>query len=161
MNKILVSKDKIISNSDKVKIDGNIVKLLESDTYSLEYMEINEINLCIEVYDCIDVTLFESSFLGDVKINNRYIISNGKLSVNKFYNNDKVLENIDIDLYCGGKIDYKFSNICKNTESYEININHNGIGTVSNISNKSIAMNGSKLNFEINSRVNKEYEYLY
>ena len=82
----------------------------------------------------------------------------GELKVNKFYNNDNVCEVIDIDLYNEGKIDYRFSNICKNNESYEININHMGVATVSSINNKSIAMQGSKLDFIINSKVEKEYE---
>lgn len=158
MNKILVSRDKIISDSSNVKIDGNIIKLLDSNKYSLEYMDINDINLCIEIDNGVKAILFESSFLDDIKVNNRYVINNGELRVNKFYDNNKVDENIDIDLYCEGKIDYRFSNICKNEENYIININHNGKGTVSSINNKSIAMDSSKLNFVINSRVKKEYE---
>ena len=158
MNKILISKDKIISNSDKVLVNGNVIKILASDTYLLEYENINEINLCISVMDGINVTLYESCFLDNIKVNNKYIVDGGFLCVNKFYNNDSVLENIDIDLFNTGRIDYKFSNICKNNESYVININHNGVGTVSSINNKSIAMDSSKIDFVINSRVGKKYE---
>lgn len=160
MNKIFVSKDSIISDSDSVRIEGNVIKLLVSDMYSIEYVDdsIDSINLCIEINEAINVILFESSFLKNIKVNNKYIISKGELRVNKFYNNDNVLEKIDINLYDGGKIDYRFSNICKNNEDYVININHNGIGTISNINNKSIAMDNSKLNFVINSIVKKEYE---
>ena len=157
MNKIFVSRDKIISDSLNVKIDDNKIFLLVSDVYSLEYIDIDDIELNIYV-DGVKGILFESSFLDNVKVNNKYIVSNGELIVNKFYNNDSVIEKIDIDLYYEGKIDYKFSNVCKNEENYEININHNGVGTVSSINNKSIAMNGSKLNFIINSIVKKEYE---
>lgn len=159
MNKILVSRDKIISDSDNVLIDGNVIKLLDNDVYSIEYVDTVNINVCINVDDGVKATLFESSFLGDIKVNNKYIIGNGELRVNKFYNNNSVVENIDIDLYYeGAKIDYRFSNICKNNESYIININHNNVGTISSINNKSIALDGSKLNFVINSRVSKEYE---
>lgn len=159
MNKILVSRDKIISKNDKVKIDGNTIKLLDSGIYSLEYNDIEDINLCINIDNGIKVTLFESSFLGNIRVNNKYIINDGELKVNKFYNNDSVLEEINIDLCSkGSKIDYRFSNICKNNESYLININHNNVSTVSNINNKSIAMDGSKLNFVINSIVKREYE---
>ena len=35
MNKILVSRDKIISKNDKVKIDGNTIKLLDSGIRTL------------------------------------------------------------------------------------------------------------------------------
>jgi len=158
MNKILISRNNIISNCDNVLVIGNKIKLLENGIYSLQYEDINEIDLIIEVTDGIKVTLFESSFLDDIKVNNRYIVNNGELKVNKFYHNNSVLEKIDIDLYNEGKIDYRFSNVCKNEESYEININHNGVATVSSINNKSIAMNSSKLNFVINSIVKKEYE---
>ena len=158
MNKILVSKDGIISSSGKVQINGNVIKLLSSDTYSLEYIDVNEINLCISVFDNVNALLFESSFLGNIVVNNKYLIDNASLCVNKFYNNDSVLENIDIDLFNAGKIEYKFSNICKNNENYVININHNGNETVSNINNKSIALLNSKIYFVINSIVAKEYE---
>jgi len=158
MNKILVSKGKIISDSNGVKIDGNIIKLLHSDIYYLEYVDTDEIDLCIEVSDKVNATLFECSFLNSIKVNNKYVINNGELKVNKFYDNDSVLETVDIELFCSGKIDYRFSNICKRNESYEININHNGKGTVSGISNRSIALDGSKLDFVINSRVKKEFE---
>jgi len=159
MNKILISRDKIISDSENIKIDGNVIKLLMSDIYSLEYIDTDDICLCIKVDDGVKAVLLESSFLDNIKVNNKYIIGNGELKVNKFYNNNSVIENIDIDLcYEGSKIDYRFSNICKNNESYIININHNNIGTISSINNKSIAMDGSKLNFVINSRVSKENE---
>ena len=158
MNKILVSKGKIISDSKNIMVDGNNIKIVDSGTYFLEYENIDVINLCICVLDNIDVVLFESAFLKDIKVNNKYIVDKGKLVINKFYNNDSVIEEINIDLYNSGKIDYKFSNICKNCENYVININHLGMSTVSNISNKSIAMNSSKLDFVINSIVSKEYE---
>ena len=158
MNRILVSRDSIIPSSEKIKIDGNNIILLDDDTYLLEYENINDINLCIIVSNNVKATLFESGFLGDIKVNNKYIVDSGELKVNKFYNNDNVCEVINIDLYNEGKIDYRFSNICKKNESYEININHMGVATVSNINNKSIAMQGSKLDFIINSKVEKEYE---
>lgn len=158
MNKIFVSKGKIISDSENIKIDGNNIIFINSGTYFLEYENITEINLCISVLDNIDVVLFESAFLKDIKVNNKYIVNKGLLIVNKFYDNDSVIEEIDIDLFNNGKIEYKFSNICKNRESYVININHLGESTVSNISNKSIAMDLSKLDFVINSIVAKEYE---
>ena len=158
MNKIFVSRDKIISDSGNVRIEDNNITLLNSDVYLIEYDNIDKINLCIRIDNEIKAILYESSFLEDIIVNNRYIINSGELRVNKFYNNNSVYENIDIDLYSMGKIDYKFSNICKNNEIYTININHKGIGTVSNINNKSIAMDGSKLDFVINSIVEKEYE---
>lgn len=159
MNKILVSRDKIITNSDSVLVDGNIIKFLNSDIYMIEYADIDDINIYMCVDNGIDVILHESSFLDKINVNNKYVVRNGSLSVNKFYDTFNVRENIDIDLLCEcSKIDYRFSNICRGVEDYVININHNCKNTVSSINNKSIAMDGSKINFVINSRVGKEYE---
>lgn len=158
MNKIFVSKDKIVSDSRDIRVNGNKIKLLKNDIYVLEYIDIIDVNICVEVSDDLDATLYECSFLDDINVNNKYIIDNAKLRVNKFYDNGNVNENIDIYLYNTGKIDYRFSNICKKNENYVININHNGIGTDSNIDNRSIALEGAKLNFVINSIVEKKYE---
>ena len=159
MNKILVSRDKIITNSDSVLIDGNVVKLLVSGIYTIEYNDVEDIELCIYVDGNVDAVLYESSFLDRINVNNRYVVKNGTLRVNKFYDTMYVDEKIDIDLMCEySKIDYRFSNICKKNENYIININHNNRNTVSNINNKTIAMDGSKINFVINSIVGKEYE---
>ena len=158
MNKILVSRDKIISDSDNILVVGNNIKLFNDGMYSLEYENIDKIELCIEIDNGANVVLFESSFLDDIIVNNKYVINDGELRINKFYNNKNVSENIDIDLCSmGSKIDYRFSNICTGVENYIININHNNKKTISNINNKSIAMDGSKLNFVINSIVKKEY----
>lgn len=158
MNKIFVNRNKIISEFNNVFIDNNIIKLKEDGIYFLDYNDIEDVNLIIEVDNGVKALLYESCFLGNIKVNNKYVIKNGELTVNKFYNNENVLENIDIDL-CneGSKINYKFSNICRNKENYIININHNNKNTVSNISNKSIAMSGSHLDFTINSIVLEEY----
>ena len=159
MNRILVRRNKIILETDKAIIENGVIKLLDSGMYLLEYVDSDNIDLCIKVDDLVVATLFESSFLDKINVNNKYIIGNGELLVNKFYNNNNVVENIEIDLCSeGAKIDYRFSNICRNEESYVININHKAKNTVSRINNKSIALDGSKLNFIINSRVSKEYE---
>ena len=159
MNKILVSRNKIITDSEKVKIVRNKIDLLDNDIYMIEYIDINDIELCINISNGVRAVLLESNFLDNIKVNNKYTIGDGELTVNKFYHNNSVDENIDIDLCSvGSKIDYKFSNICKNNERYVININHNAIGTVSSINNKSIALDGSKIDFVINSIVSKENE---
>ena len=159
MNKILVSRDKIITDSNNIFINGNVIKFLNSDIYTIEYIDIENINISICVDNNIDVVLYESSFLDKINVNNKYVIRNGSLSVNKFYDTFNVNEKIDIDLLCEySKIDYRFSNICRGNEDYIININHNCRNTVSSINNKSIAMDGSKINFVINSIVGKKYE---
>ena len=73
MNKILVSKGKIISDSDRVKIDGNVINLISNDIYMIEYEDIDEINLCFNVDGGVKATLCESSFLDNIKVNNKYV----------------------------------------------------------------------------------------
>ena len=157
MNKILISRDKILYDSSLVMVENNKIKFLDSGLYVVEYLNIDNLEYSFIVSDNLNVKLLESSFSNNLVVNNKYIVDNSTLIVNKFYDNDNVSENIDIELYNHGKIDYKFSNICKKNEIYNININHKGIGTISNISNKSIAIDGSKLDFVINSIVGKEY----
>ena len=157
MNKILISRDKVLYDNSKINICDNNIYILEDGLFSVEYVDIDKVQYCFNVSNLNDVILLESSFANDIEVNNKYIVDNSNLIVNKFYNNKMVIENIDILLYNHGKIDYKFSNICENKEDYVINIYHNGIGTVSNIINKSLAIDGSKLDFVINSIVPKEY----
>lgn len=157
MNKILIGRDKILYDSLKVSVSDNVINFLENGLYNIEYENVDYVNYCFSVFDNKKVVLLESSFSNDLIVNNKYIVDNSNLIINKFYDNNSVVENIDIELYNQGEISYKFSNICKNKESYNINIKHNGIGTVSNISNKSLAIDGSELDFVINSIVGKEY----
>ena len=103
-----------------------------------------------------DVKLLEYSFDLDIEVNNKYLIDHGSLRVDKFYNNKNVKENIIVDLCSrNDRIDYYFSNICIGEEYYTFNINHKNRDTISNISNKSIALKNSKLDFIINSNVGK------
>ena len=66
-------------------------------------------------------------------------------------------ETIDIDLCSSeSKVDYKFANICRESENYVMNINHLVPCTESNINNKSVALPNSKLKFVVNSNVDKK-----
>ena len=152
MNKILIAKNKI--TSDVVKISGNIITFDKDGEYILEYIESGnyKLELIINAY----VKLIEVSFDNELTIDNKYTVNND-LKVIKFYNNKKVVENIDIDLLKeGANIDYHFANICKEKERYTINVNHKCKKTSSNIINRSIAFKNSILKFIINSNVKKE-----
>ena len=76
MNKILVSRDNIITNSDNVLIDGNVIKLLVSDIYTIEYKDIEDIDLCIYVDGNVDAILYESSFLNKINVNINASVTN-------------------------------------------------------------------------------------
>jgi len=155
MNKILIRNGIIDNvNNDNYCVNNNKIIFKRSGVYYLEYYGNMDVNLSILVDGGIDILLIETSFDNNLNVNNHYIIKEGKIKVNKFYCNKYVVENIDIDLMNeNSKIDYYFSNICLLEESYVININHMNKNTISNISNKSVALNNSKLNFVINSNV--------
>ena len=156
MNNIIVTDSSITSSSNDIEIKKNVITFLRSGTYFIDYSNTKEINLNFIIDDDIKVNLSEISFDNDLVINNRYIINKGFLTVNKFYSNKSVLENILIDLNSNGaRIDYNFSNICLINEKYTIDINHNCKKTISNISNKSVAMDNSRIKFIINSNVPK------
>ena len=154
MNKILIDK-KIICNSSDVLIEDNKVTFLKPGNYEIEYNSDGDYELTFIINN--DVNILESSFDKNIKINNHYIVNKGNLVINKFYNNHCVKEVINIDL-CSEEstVDYKFSNICKECEDYTININHLVPKTKSNINNKSVALENSKLKFVINSNVLKD-----
>lgn len=151
MNKILIDK-KITSDSEDIKIDGNKITFLNDGDYYLEYVNSGKYKLDFIINN--NVNIIECSFNNSLDNNNRYIIDGGNLTVRKFYDNKIVSETINIDLCSeGSKVNYKFANICKETEDYMINVNHNAKGTESNINNKTVALNNSKIDFIINSNV--------
>jgi len=153
MNKILIGR-KIVSDDKNIKISKNVITFLESGEYVIEYTESVDRQIVFEING--NVRLIETSFDNNLTLDNQYIINSGNLMVIKFYNNDMVMEKIRIDL-CGfgSMVDYKFANICKGIEKYEINVNHNSKNTVSNICNKSVALKNSNIKFVINSNVCK------
>ena len=151
MNKIMVGKD-LVSDSDKVIITNNKIIFRENGEYVIEYTSDIKKKIIFDIY--ADVKLIETSFDNSLQLDNTYIVNNGDVLVIKFYNNYMVNEIINIELRNqGSKIDYRFANICKGIENYIINVCHKGVNTVSNISNKSVALKNSKINFVINSKV--------
>ena len=155
MNKILVI-DGIINSSSLVSIDHNNIIFNESGNYIIEY--VNTRNVCISFYveNGANVNLQEISFDNDIVVNNNYIISSGTLTVNKFYSNKLVNENIIASLNSEGAIfNYNFSSVCLLQEKYNITINHNAKKSVSNINNRSVTLRNGKLDFIINSNVLK------
>ena len=154
MNKILIDK-KIICDNNDIDINGNEITFKKSGIYEVEYVIDGKYELTFNISS--DITLLETSFNRKLDINNRYVIKNGNLKIYKFYDNLSVNEIINIDLCTKeSKVDYKFSNICHTSENYVININHLARETISNINNKSVGLNNSKIDFIINSNVIKE-----
>ena len=153
MNKIIVSKNGIFLNDNKLK--NNIINLIDNNDYTVEYIDDGNYEITFNINGNIKIN--ENSFDKNLNLNNKYIIESGYLNIYKFYNNHTVNEIINIDLCTEkSKVDYHFSNICRENEHYIININHKCKNTISNIINKSIALKNSNLKFIINSNVYKE-----
>lgn len=154
MNKIFIDR-KITCDNDNVKIDGNTIWILSDGNYEIEYLNDGEYSLKIITNN--NVNLLVSSFNNNIKTDIRYIVNDGKLNIYKFYNNHNVDEKVNIDL-CNEQatVEYKFANICKEIEKYELNINHIASKTYSNINNKTVSLKNSKVSFIINSSVLKE-----
>ena len=158
MNNILV-KNNIIQDyeNEYINISNNIVTFKKSCDYNIYYENCDNIDINIVVLDNVYVKLFE--YMVDLKIQSNIsynIDDNGTLLLFKFYSNNKVNENININLngYMS-KINYNFSNICINEEKYKFVINHNNSNTISDISNKSICLEYGKLEFDIDTVVEK------
>lgn len=158
MNKLLVVQNKINDYSDdSIIIENNKITFLKSNNYVLEYIDSKSINLEFNISDNIEITIDIISLDNDFKSHLVYNIEASNLLVNSFYNNKEDNEVIDINLNKEkGRIDYYFSNICRNIENYQINIYHNAKRTISNIYNKSITIGNSSCNYIINSYCYKE-----
>ncbi len=155
MNKIIVSKNKIICDDINVLINGKTISFNNDNEYLLEYMDDGDYKLKFIINGNIKLT--EISFDLKLNIGNKYVIEYGELSLVKFYNSLSVLETSDVDL-CNPmcKVDYHFANICRGNEHYTININHQAEKTRSRIYNRSVALKDSTLKFIINSNVSKK-----
>ena len=157
MNKIIV-KNNIVNNyqDDTIKIEDNIIKIEKDSDYEIEYIDCDKVELIINIINS-RVNIMESSFDNTLEIDNIYNINNGGVKINKFYTNEGVKEKIVVNLNKEKDyIYYNFSSITKGIEEYIMDINHNAKNTLSNISNKLVALKNSKINFTINSNVYKE-----
>jgi len=158
MNNILVINNKIYNfDNEYINISENVITFKKSCDYSIYYDKCNKIDIEINVLDNVYVKLFEYMCELDVNSNIVYNISdNGSLLLYKFYSNKKVFEKIIVNLngYMS-KINYNFSNICKGKEVYDFIINHNNSNSISNISNRSICLENAKIDFKIDTIVEK------
>lgn len=158
MNKLLVVQNKIDNYSDDfIQIKDNKINFIKSNNYTLEITESENINLEFNIKDNVNIFLDIISIDNDIKSHITYNIESSNLVVNSFYNNINSNNIVDINLNrINSRIDYYFSDICKNIEEYQINIHHHAKKTISNIYNKSITIGNSSCNYIINSYCYKE-----
>lgn len=154
MNKIIIDNNKIETFGDTcISIFDNNIKFLENGECELEIKGNSNLEFNVEVLDNVVVKLFMVSVDGELKNKISYKLGEGSnLLLFKFYNNKRV--DLVEDIYLEGKyssISYNFSSICDGVENYKIRVFHNNCYVTSNISNKCIGNDNSKIVFDIDS----------
>ena len=158
MNNILVINDEIKNYEDEyLTIVDNCITFKKNCDYNIYYENCSNINIKINVLDNVYVKLFE--YMCDLEVESDFVYNisdNATLLLFKFYSNKSIIENVVFNLngYMS-KVNYNFSNICVNKEIYNFVINHNNSNSISDISNKSICLNNGKLEFNIDTIVDK------
>lgn len=123
---------------DRIELDNEVINELNSNNLVIK----NEVVININKHKFDNITIS--------------LTDNAHLVINKKYNEKEVTEKIIINLDgISSRVDYKFSTITKNNQSYIIDINHNNKNTTSNVINHGVVLNDSKLDFIVNSRVEK------
>ncbi|MEE3342639.1 MAG: SufD family Fe-S cluster assembly protein [Bacilli bacterium] len=158
MNKIVIDNNKLLSYSDdSVIVDSKSIEFLKNSNYKIEIVNTNKLNLNIKVRANIMVKIFLFSVDNDISVNVKYELDdNSNLVVYKFYNN--INNNIYEEIYLNGNnssIYYNLSSISKNVEDYKMVIYHNNYNVKSNISNRCVGMDGSKVTYSIDSILEK------
>lgn len=148
MNKIIVNNNIINSNFD-LKINNNKI-YIDKDT-TIIYLNSN---CSYEIYLSNNISIFE--YYKDSYSNNIYnILENSNVVFNRFSFNCSLITNINLD-YPYTSLEYKYSCINIDDNTYVININHNCKNTTSKVINHGLNITSSKLDFLINGIINKE-----
>lgn len=154
MNNILVINNKLnVIDNEYISYENNVITFKKNCDYDLVYC--NDVNITINVLDNVFVRLFIYSEGINIESNIIYnIFDNGRVLVYKFYANNSVIENVNINLngYMS-RIDYNFSNIVNDNEKYNFVINHNNSNSISNLSNRSICLDNASTYYNIDTRV--------
>ena len=156
--KIIIKKNKlpIINKKEVITNDNQIIFKKDAD-YIIELKDCTKVNLEIAINNNIKVNLFIFSIDNNLTINNNYQLGEkSKLTLFKFYDNISTNENTIIDLN-GEYADYYqgFSSITHENEEYHIIVNHNKNNVKSNIKNKCITLDKSKITMQIDSIIKK------
>ena len=158
MNKIIIDKNKLLDYKDKyINIKNNNIDFISNNEYMVEVINTKKLDLVINVKDNVLVKVFIYSIDNDIDISVKYVLgNNSKLCIEKFYNNINTV--VKEDIYLDGEyseIDYRLSGISRYTDDYKINIYHNNLHVRSNISNKYMGIDGSKITYKIDSILEK------
>ena len=98
MNKIKVVNNKIIPFvSDDVEINDNSINFNNNGNYFIDYIDCNNVSLCINVNNNKCIHLFEYSNNNDINFNIKYNLDMASsLIISKFYYNNKCNEEVNI-----------------------------------------------------------------
>lgn len=158
MNNIIINNNNLTNYRDNnICISDKKIIFNKDGEYTLEYVDSSEINLDIEVMDNVHINLFVISTDNELKVNNTYKLrKNSVIDVYKFYYNDSVKEDLVVNLDGEGtKFNYHFSSISRDNEEYHIIVNHNNHKVNSNVINKCICLDNSKIVMTIDSVLDK------
>ena len=138
MNKIKVVNNKIIPFvSDDVEINDNSINFNNNGNYFIDYIDCNNVSLCINVNNNKCIHLFEYSNNKDINFDIKYNLDMGSsLIISKFYYNNKC-------------------------NFYKINVYHLDNNTSSDVFNRIVAKENSSNYFDINSYVDNGIKDCY
>ena len=144
MNKIKVVNNKIIPFvSDDVEINDNSINFNNNGNYFIDYIDCNNVSLCINVNNNKCIHLFEYSNNNDINFNIKYNLDMASsLIISKFYYNNKCNEVVNIYL---------------NKKGASVKYNN----TSSDVFNRIIAKENSSNYFDINSYVDNVIKDCY
>ena len=157
-NRIIIKNNTIESlDSKEIIIKNKELIIQDNCDYIIEYIDCNNINLNIRVKDNIVAKIFIFSKENNLKVNNHYILGkNSNLILFKFYDNLNVEETETIDLNGEyAKIYEGFSSISHGIEEYHTIVNHNKKNVESDIRNKCMGLDSSKIWIKIDSNLEK------
>lgn len=158
MNRIVIDRNRLSSYlDDAVSIHDKRIVFKKNGDYTLEYVNSDKIDLEIFVEDDVIIKLFIFSEDNSLTTSIHYRLGKrSNLLLFQFYCNKSVIENVIVDLdgeY--SKFSSGFSSISTGDERYHIIVNHHHHHVSSDISNKCIGFDGSKLFFQIDSVLDK------
>lgn len=156
MNRLMVKGRKIelvSGDVDSVLVLDNTVNFCKNGDFELEFDGDFSSEFTIVILDGVSVKLTIMSFGNDVEgVINYKLGNNSNLLLFKFYNNKGVtlVENVYLDGRYSS-ISYNFSSVCLENECYKMNVFHNNCYVTSNINNRCVGVDGSKVSFVIDS----------
>lgn len=158
MNKIIIRNNKVDHISfHGVQISHDDIIFQNSGEFVIEYVDCDNICFNISVMDDAHVTLYVFSRDNDLKVSNHYTLNHKScLTLYQFYDDFGVYEDSVVDLNGEFSKFYQgFSSISRGVLEYHIIVNHNTKNVSSDVRNKCIGLDGSKITLQIDSNLKK------